>query len=97
MKSFMIVSLRILGSERTKLLTNRKISVSTSPNGLPRPIHLELVNFFFNFIFFSVLFNTFKIGLIVHCQQSTHLRIHHQNCPGPTQNSQIDLEAPLSF
>ena len=54
MKSFMIASLRILGGERTKLLTNCKISVPTSPNGLPRPINLELV-IFFNFHYFSVL------------------------------------------
>ena len=95
MKSFMIVSLRILGSERTKLLTNHKINVSTSPDGLPRPVYLELIIFliFITFQYFSIY--TFKISLIVHCQRSIHLPIHHQNCLGPTQTSQTDLEAPL--
>ena len=64
MKSFMIVSLRILGSERTKLLTNRKISVSTSPNGLPRPIHLELVNFFLILITFQYFSIHLKLVLL---------------------------------
>ena len=52
---------------------------------------------FLNFYYFSVLFNTFRISPVVHCHWLTHLLSHHQNCPGPTQTSQIVLEAPVNL
>ena len=45
-------SLRTLGGERTKLLTNRKKGILTSTKEwIPRLIHLELVIFYFLFSF----------------------------------------------